>query len=98
MKKKIINYTLGLKYASGFTFSSLQTSISDAINEYHKELRQSWSKEESVIVRVAQITVKILKIEGIIDVNTVMINGKNENLELAYDEIPEMGIVNEKVS
>ena len=61
VKKKIINYTLGLKYASGFTFSSLQTSISDAINEYHKELRQSWSKEESVIVRVAQITVKILK-------------------------------------
>lgn len=98
VKKKIINYTLGLKYASGFTFSSLQTSISDAINEYHKELRQSWSKEESVIVRVAQITVKILKIEGIIDVNTVMINGKTENLELAYDEIPEMGIVNEKVS
>lgn len=98
VKRKVINYTLGLKYASGFTFSLLQSSISDAIDEYHNELRQSWAKEDSITVRLAQITVKILKIEGIIDVNAVMINGKAENLVLEYDEIPERGAVNEKAA
>lgn len=64
--------------------------IEDAVNEYFKELAQSWeeSGENELIVRIAKIESKILDVECVLDVADTFLNNSDENVYVDKDSIP----------
>jgi len=88
-----INVTAHITFGNDYSWDTLETPVENAIAAYLLTLRQSWADEDNTIVRVAQIENRILGITGIIDVSNTTINGHEENLTLARDEVPVLGTV-----
>jgi len=82
-----VEFTISFTFAPGYHYSALASQVQAAIEAYFLELRKGW-EERPCIVRQAQIYSRLLSIEGIIDVTSVSINGKSENLSLKENEIP----------
>ncbi len=80
-------------FVDGYDFDSSVTAIEAAINEYFKELRQSWEGEAALIVRVSQIETRILSLPSILDIEGTTINDQTKNILLESDEVPVLGVV-----
>lgn len=72
----------------GYSWSNLQTSIDEVIENYLLELRRTWADEDHLIVRISQIETRLLGIKGIVDINGTTINGAADNLTLGKYEVP----------
>lgn len=72
----------------GYSWSNLQTSIDEVIENYLLELRKTWADEDHLIVRISQIETRLLGIKGIVDINGTTINGAAGNLTLGKYEVP----------
>lgn len=72
----------------GYSWSNLQTSIDEVIENYLLELRKTWADEDHLIVRISQIETRLLGIKGIVDINGTTINGAADNLTLGKYEVP----------
>lgn len=72
----------------GYSWSNLQTSIDEVIENYLLELRKTWADEDHLIVRISQIETRILGIQGVVDIAETTINGAANNLTLGQFEIP----------
>lgn len=72
----------------GYSWSNLQTSIDEVIENYLLELRKTWADEDHLIVRISQIETRLLGIKGIVDINGTTINGVADNLTLGKYEVP----------
>ncbi len=70
------------------TIGQVQEDIEGVIKDYLLSLRKQWSEEENTIVRISQIEARILNVEGVADIHTTKVNGKEENLTLGLDEVP----------
>lgn len=104
-KEVQINVSTSLTFQEGYTFESLRTSIEDTISNYLAEIRQSWGKSQSSVikvkelnkyasvVRISQIETRLLNLTGIIDIAGTTINDGTGNLALSDYEIPVMGVV-----
>jgi len=84
-----------LTFASGYTFNSLKSQIEDVIKEYLLEIRKEWANNVESLVRIRQIELKILGIEGIIDIVNTKINNSTNNLALSKYQIPIFGGVSQ---
>jgi uncharacterized phage protein gp47/JayE len=69
------------------TIGQVQGDIEGVIKDYLLSLRKQWSEEENTIVRISQIEARILNVEGVADIHTTKVNGKEENLTLGLDEV-----------
>ena len=67
---------------NGSTTGQLEAQINDVIDEYFRSLRANWVQELPVTVRIAQISSKLLEIEGIEDVQDILLNGSTDNIQL----------------
>lgn len=72
----------------GYSWSNLQTTINDAIENYLLELRRSWADENYLIVRISQIETRLLGIKGIVDITGTTINETADNLTLEKYQVP----------
>ncbi len=88
-----IDVNLEITYDTGYEFEDLKSQISEAIENYLKELREHWSKDEALTIRRTQIESRIIGITGIIDILQSKLNGKAENIILSKEYIPVMGVV-----
>ena len=61
-----------------------------AIQDYFRELAQSWADEERLVVRLSQIETRLLDISGVLDVEESTIEGERRNLVLEPLEIPSL--------
>ena len=86
-----VNVACTIVYDDGYSFNALQSQIESAISNYLTELRKTWSDEESLVVRAAQITARLLMITGIDDVTNIQLNGVAGNIQLSGSQIPVMG-------
>jgi uncharacterized phage protein gp47/JayE len=93
-KDYAVNYSFSITYAKGYTFADLKSSIEDAIDSYHEELRQNWANTDTTIVRINQVETLLLALSGIEDVKNTKINNSASNLTLADEYIPIRGTVN----
>lgn len=80
--------TTVLEFASGYSWSNLQSSIEAAMEDYMLSLRKEWADNDTTIVRISQIDTRLLAIEGINDVTGTKINGSASNLTVASANIP----------
>lgn len=72
------------------------SAIKKNIDDYLKERRKEWTTQDEkhgVIIRAAFILAAILSIQNVVDVTDIQINGQNDRIQLASDEIPTMGEV-----
>lgn len=88
-----INVTAHITFGNDYSWDTLENPVKNAIAAYLLTLRQSWADEDNTIVRIAQIENHIMGITGIIDISDTTINGSEENLTLARDEVPVLGTV-----
>lgn len=87
-KAKPITIKTTITFDVGYSWSNLQTSIDDVIENYLLELRKTWADEDHLIVRISQIETRLLGIKGIVDINGTTINGTADNLTLGKYEVP----------
>lgn len=87
-KAKPITVKTTITFDAGYSWSNLQTSIDEAIENYLLELRKTWADEDHLIVRISQIETRLLAIKGIVDINGTTINGAADNLTLGKYEVP----------
>jgi len=86
-----IDFTL--TFESGVVWADVEAEILVNIEGYMLQLRQDWSTEQYLIVRVSSIESTILDIVGILDIETTTINTLESNLSLNDTQIPILGTV-----
>ena len=94
VRSSTVNVVTNITYQTGWDWSSAKSYILNAIDQYFKELGQTWDKNENLIVRISQLESKILACEGVLDIQGTTLNGSTSTLSLAVDEIPVRGTVN----
>jgi|LSQX01.1.fsa_nt_gb uncharacterized phage protein gp47/JayE len=78
---------------TGYTWEDVKPAVEAAINDYFAELRSQWADSETLVVRISQIEVRVLAINGIVDIQNTKLNGQQQNIELGPYEIPVLGEV-----
>lgn len=86
-----VNISTELTFSSGWDLASCITSIESAVEDYYSELNANWSKEDNIILRVAQLETNILALNGIVDISNTKLNSESGNLELDADSIIKRG-------
>lgn len=86
-----IDISISIEYESGYTFADLKSSIEKAVDKYFETLRKEWSEAEQLVVKRLPIETAISEIDGIIDANDTLLNGKASNIILDSDNIPIRG-------
>ena len=88
-----INITAKITYNSGNSLETMEDLIKEKIEEYLQSLREVWEENDNIIVRTSYIEMKLLELEGILDVENTAINGEEANFHLEPDNIPILGTV-----
>lgn len=99
--EKTINIKAKISVKSGFVLSDIKPKVTEAINDYLKELNRGWKNTQTIsvneftniglIIRVSKIESCILDVTGVLDVEETTINGSKQNLQLGVDEIVKLG-------
>lgn len=100
-KTQDIGIQCNLTLEAGVTFEDVQAEIYDTVNVYLGEVRESFQKEYDptnkqklgLTIRQAHIDTRILDIDGVLDLQDTLINGKDGNITLPMDTIPIIGVV-----
>ena len=91
-----ISVSFKLTFATGYTWDTVKTAVTKAIQDYFVALAKDWANQSGITVRVSQVETKVLSVDGVIDITGTTINGGTQNIVLASDAIPVMGgITNE---
>ncbi|MBR4845038.1 MAG: baseplate J/gp47 family protein [Bacteroidaceae bacterium] len=96
--KKTIN--INVKIVPVYTdtqWDNIKPSVVEALNEYIEDLRRKWDTSEKLYISPSHIIAKLLSVDTVQDVDECLINGKDEKLELASHEIPEVGGVDGQI-
>lgn len=88
-----INVSFTLTFSGSATWLTVETSVKKAIQDYFDSLAKTWDEQENLVVRVSQIETKVLNVEGVIDITGAKINGGAQNISLASNAIPVLGVV-----
>ena len=88
-----INVSFTLTFSGSATWSTVETSVKKASQDYFDSLAKTWDEQENLVVRVSQIETKVLNVEGVIDITGTKINGGTQNISLASNAIPVLGVV-----
>jgi len=78
---------------TGYTWEEVKPAVEAAIDEYFAELRSQWADSQTLVVRISQIEVRVLAINGIVDIQNTKLNGQQQNIEIDPHEIPVLGEV-----
>ncbi|MBO5143625.1 MAG: baseplate J/gp47 family protein [Clostridia bacterium] len=71
-----------------YTIETITGPITNAIENYLKELKEEWENTTSLTVRIAHIESRILNVSGVVDISNTMINNSTGNLIVGNEKIP----------
>lgn len=92
--EKLININLKVESLYSNDEQTLE-SITNSIKKYFEVLKKSWHKEnKGLIIRLSYIQNYILQDTKIIDILDISLNDDINNIELNYNEIPEINTIN----
>lgn len=83
--------TTAITFEENYSWTNLQTAITDVVDAYLLEIRQKWADNTASIVRISQIESRILAVKGVADISETKLNGVAQNLTLGEYEIPVTG-------
>jgi uncharacterized phage protein gp47/JayE len=78
-------------YGTGYSFEALHSQMMQEVENYLGQLRQQWEGQEALVVRIAQIEARLLSTDGMVDISSVKLNGKAENIILGGEYLPVSG-------
>ena len=88
--EKSIEVACRLTLLEGYTWEQIRANAERAINDYLLEMRKVW-ENGGLVVRVSQIENRLLNLDGVLDIANTTVNGVEDNLVLADDELPVFG-------
>ena len=94
------NVTAKFEFEDGTTLDSCKDALIKATEAYLETLREAWGdgdEESHLTVYVSRLLTAMLTVSEVVDISDVTINGAEGNVALAWDEVPVMGEINEKV-
>lgn len=77
-----------VEWAEGYSWDTMLPKLEETIEGYLLELRQDWSKEEDLMVRISQIENRVLDLPGVQDVTWTTIQGQAENYIVPDNKVP----------
>ncbi len=83
---KYIDITVSVVISTGFDRSKVDEEIKESLKRFLKTFGLS-----GVAVSYAKIGAAILSVEGVDDYSNLAVNGGDDNIEIASDEVPMMG-------
>ena len=88
-----IDISTHITFKEGWKWESTKASIEEAIDGYFAELSSTWEStgNDGLIVRISQIEMRLLEVEGVADVESTALNGSAKNIALGVDAIPIRG-------
>ena len=87
VSEEVINISADIIYQEGYTFDDIKIPLEEAIDKYLENLNKDWEEKENIVVRVSQIEIMILDLNGVVDVSNVTINNERANYVLDRDSI-----------
>lgn len=78
---------------TGYAFEDIKSNIETKIKEYLLSLAKTWADNENLVVRKSQIEAIILSVPYVLDVTDTTLNGSEENIILANNTIPALGVI-----
>lgn len=93
VQAEAVNLELHLTYTPGWDWESARSYVEAVLDAYFAELAESWAEAEFLTVRISQIESRILAgcATMVADIGGTKINGREANLPLGPDSIPERG-------
>lgn len=98
-----VNIGLRITFSEGDTWQQHVQDITDTITAYFQELNKSWQDTETVTVqkfenmgltvRISQIETRLLALDYVTDISHTTLNGQEENLQLADNELATVGTI-----
>lgn len=90
----IINLKATVVCDEDYTIEGLQSQIEESVDNYLLSLRKKWANETAgIAVRKAGVENAIYNLEGVQDVQNVLLNDVEENISLQDTEVPVRGSV-----
>jgi uncharacterized phage protein gp47/JayE len=86
-----VNLSVGITLSSGTNWSTAEPLVLAVLDAYYYELNKSWENNTQTIVRVSEISARILAVTGIDDVFSIYINGIPANLAVEQSSIVTRG-------
>jgi uncharacterized phage protein gp47/JayE len=77
----------------GVEFEDIKESIEAAVDEYFVDLNKTWEDETNLIVRALRIAEKMGGVDGVIDVQDLLLNGSEDNITIGTYAIPVRGVI-----
>ena len=91
-KKQEISIKLDVTKKAESTYNSIQTSVSNAVKAYLKELALN-STQDEIIIRYNNIGALISNISDIVDFDNLLVNGGKGNVTCDIYHVPVIGEV-----
>ncbi len=93
VQAEAVNLELHLTYNPGWDWESARSYVEAVLDAYFAELAESWAEADFLTVRISQIESRILSgcATMVADIGGTKINGREANLPLGPDSIPERG-------
>lgn len=73
---------------TGKTIEDVQTNINNIVDNYFSYLASTWDSQENLIIRISQLETRILGVDGVLDINSLTVNGTTNNIQLTSAQIP----------
>ncbi len=89
----VVNIVSTITLVTGYIWSDVSSYVTQAIDDYFAALKETWSSEENLVVRISQIESAVLKITGVLDIAGTTLNNQSTNLILTDNQIPRLGTV-----
>ena len=73
---------------TGKTIEDVQTNINNIVDNYFGYLASTWDSQENLIIRISQLETRVLGVDGVLDINSLTVNGTTNNIQLTSTQIP----------
>ena len=80
-----------ITFQNNWNWESVKASAENVIDDYFKELAETWEDTDNLIVRISQIETRLLDLPGIMDIADTTLNGDVVNLTIESNNIPVRG-------
>lgn len=88
-----VNIQTHITFQENWNWEAVKSSVEKVIDDYFKELSETWEDTDNLIVRISQIETRLIDVTGVLDIADTTLNGEAVNLTIESNNIPIRGAV-----
>ena len=94
VSEEVVNFDIKVVLEPEYTVDDIKISVVNVLEDYLKELRKEWSDNENIVVYKFVSGSEVLKVGGIKNVESILLNNSGADIILDKNSIPVRGNVN----